>query len=56
MHKGILVEWYMKRDLVDGNQLAGAFRSAVLAGILSNEKLQEQRAVRDREKRLKREP
>jgi AcrR family transcriptional regulator len=35
MHHGILLEWYMKQDKVDGAQLARAFRTVVLSGILN---------------------
>jgi AcrR family transcriptional regulator len=36
MHHGILLEWYMKQDEIDGVQLARAFRTVMLSGILNN--------------------
>ena len=35
-HHGILLEWYMKQDEIDGVQLARAFRTVMLSGILNN--------------------
>lgn len=39
MHKGILIEWFMKQGKVDGRQLGQAFRKVVLSGLVRNEKL-----------------
>ncbi len=39
MHKGILIEWFMRQDKVDGRQLGQAFRNIVLSGLVRREKL-----------------
>jgi AcrR family transcriptional regulator len=36
MHHGILLEWYMKQDEIDGTEMARAFRTVMLSGILNH--------------------
>jgi hypothetical protein len=33
MHNGVLLQWYIKHDEVEGPQLARTFRSVLLTGI-----------------------
>jgi hypothetical protein len=52
MHHGILLEWYMKQGEVDGTQLAKAFRTVMLSGIV-NERSREKTTTKQRGRHIR---